>query len=276
GRHVDRGTGGDADQLRKSALPLDAHHAFRAGVAGAVFRTDVERHAARRRDPLPDLALRHAGADRVDDAGAVDAGNERQRRTAEHLLAGAQAHVEDTVDGRGMDADAHLALPRHRVRPVLVFEVFGRAELMDDVRFQLPALPSGCPLAWLTKPCSSGQDAPRAGPLELVWKPANVRRIAYNQNPRTPSMTISMYKVSVPIFVQFLTGQSNCIDKAVAHIEAKKLDAHFLFNMRFFPDMYPYSRQVQQATTHAMRCCSALAGAEMPDMPNTEANFAEL
>ena len=89
-------------------------------------------------------------------------------------------------------------------------------------------------------------------------------------------MTISMYTVSVPIFVQFLTGQSNCIDKAVAHIEAKQLDPSFLFNMRVYPVMYPYSRQVQQATTHAMRCCSALAGAEMPDMPNTEANFAEL
>jgi hypothetical protein len=85
-----------------------------------------------------------------------------------------------------------------------------------------------------------------------------------------------MYKVSVPIFAQFLTGQSNCIDKAVAHIEAKQLDPAFLFNMRFFPDMYPYSRQVQQATTHAMRCCTALAGTAMPDMPNTEANFAEL
>ena len=89
-------------------------------------------------------------------------------------------------------------------------------------------------------------------------------------------MTISMYKVSVPIFVQFLTGQSNCIDKAVAHIEAKQLDPNFLFNMRFFPDMYPYSRQVQQATTHAMRCCSALAGVEMPNMPNTEPDFAAL
>ena len=89
-------------------------------------------------------------------------------------------------------------------------------------------------------------------------------------------MTISMYKVSVPIFVQFLTGQSNCIDKALAHIEAKQLDPNFLFNMRFFPDMYPYSRQVQQATTHAMRCCSALAGTEMPNMPNTEADFAAL
>jgi hypothetical protein len=89
-------------------------------------------------------------------------------------------------------------------------------------------------------------------------------------------MTISMYKVSVPIFVQFLTGQSDCIDKAVAHVEAKKLDPNFLFNMRFYPDMYPYSRQVQQATTHAMRCCNALAGTQMPDMPMTETTFAEL
>lgn len=89
-------------------------------------------------------------------------------------------------------------------------------------------------------------------------------------------MTISMYKVSVPTFVQFLTAQSDCIDKAVAHIGAKQLDANFLFNMRLFPDMYPYSRQVQQATTHAVRCCSALAGQEMPDMANTETDFAQL
>jgi hypothetical protein len=89
-------------------------------------------------------------------------------------------------------------------------------------------------------------------------------------------MTVSMYKISVPIFVQFLTAQSGCIDKAVAHVEAKQLDPNFLLNMRLYPDMYPYSRQVQQATTHAMRACSALAGAEMPNMPNTEASFAEL
>jgi len=89
-------------------------------------------------------------------------------------------------------------------------------------------------------------------------------------------MTISMYKVSVPVFVQFLTAQSNVIDKAVAHIEGKKLDPSFFLNMRFFPDMYPYARQVQQASTHAARACSALAGVEMPNMPNTETSFAEL
>ena len=89
-------------------------------------------------------------------------------------------------------------------------------------------------------------------------------------------MTVSMYKVSVPIFVQFLTAQSECIDKAVAHIKAKQLDPNFFLNMRLFPDMYPYARQVQQASTHAARCCSALAGTEMPNMPNTETSFAEL
>ena len=38
-------------------------------------------------------------------------------------------------------------------------------------------------------------------------------------------MTISMYKVSVPIFVQYLTDQSAVIDKLAAHIDAKKYDA---------------------------------------------------
>jgi uncharacterized protein len=89
-------------------------------------------------------------------------------------------------------------------------------------------------------------------------------------------MTISMYKVSVPIFVQFLTAQSNCIDKLAALVDAKKLDANFFLNMRFAPDMYPYVRQVQQASTHAARACSALAGVAMPDMPNNETSLSEL
>ena len=130
-RHVDGGAGGHADQLGEAALPLDAHHAFRAGVARAILRADIERHAAGGRDAVADLAARHAGADRVDDAGAVDAGDERQHRPAEHLLAGAQAHVEHAVDGRGMDADAHLARARLRVGHVLIFRGL-RAGRIDE------------------------------------------------------------------------------------------------------------------------------------------------
>jgi uncharacterized protein len=75
-------------------------------------------------------------------------------------------------------------------------------------------------------------------------------------------MAISMYKISVPIFVQHLTALSNVLDKTAAHAEAKQLDVSFLLGMRLYPDMYPLSRQVQQATAHAMRACSALAGAD--------------
>jgi hypothetical protein len=89
-------------------------------------------------------------------------------------------------------------------------------------------------------------------------------------------MTVSMYKISVPIFVQFLNAQSGCIDKAVAHIEAKNLDANFFLNMRLYPDMYTYTRQVQQASTHTARACGALAGVDPIDLPNTETSFAAL
>lgn len=37
-------------------------------------------------------------------------------------------------------------------------------------------------------------------------------------------MTISMYKTSVPIFVQFLTSMSTVLDKAAAHCEVKKIE----------------------------------------------------
>ncbi len=89
-------------------------------------------------------------------------------------------------------------------------------------------------------------------------------------------MTVSMYKVSVPIFVQFLTSLSACLDKAAAHAEAKQIDPAFLLSMRLYPDMYSLARQVQQATNQAMRACSALAGAEPLNMPNTETSIPEL
>ena len=89
-------------------------------------------------------------------------------------------------------------------------------------------------------------------------------------------MTVSMYKISVPIFVQLLTALSACLDKAAAHAEAKQIDPAFLINMRLAPDMFPLWRQVQQATAHPIRACSALAGTEALSIPGTDASFADL
>jgi uncharacterized protein len=89
-------------------------------------------------------------------------------------------------------------------------------------------------------------------------------------------MTVSMYKISAPIFVQFLTSLSTCLDKAAAHCEAKKIDPSAVLGARFFPDMYPLMRQVRAATDHAVNCSARLAGVDPPTFSNNEASFAEL
>lgn len=89
-------------------------------------------------------------------------------------------------------------------------------------------------------------------------------------------MSISMYKASVPIFVQFLTALSAVLDKAAATAEARKLDQGVLLNTRLYPDMFPLVRQVRAATDHAVNACGRIAGAELPTFANTEATIPEL
>ena len=89
-------------------------------------------------------------------------------------------------------------------------------------------------------------------------------------------MTISMYKISVPIFVQFLTSMSAVLDKAAAHCEAKKIEAATLLNMRLYPDMFPLVRQLRAVTDHAISATARLAGAELITFPNNETSFTEI
>ena len=89
-------------------------------------------------------------------------------------------------------------------------------------------------------------------------------------------MTVSMYQISVPIFIQFLSALSHVLDKAEAHAKSKRIDETFLLNMRLYPDMYPLALQVQQCCSHAERICNALAGTPRLDLPNTEKSFSEL
>jgi len=89
-------------------------------------------------------------------------------------------------------------------------------------------------------------------------------------------MTISMYKISVPVFVQFLTSLGAVLDKAAAYCEAKKIDPTALLNTRLFPDMFPLQRQVRAASDHAVNATAHLAGAEPLAFANTEASIADL
>jgi hypothetical protein len=89
-------------------------------------------------------------------------------------------------------------------------------------------------------------------------------------------MSVSMYKLSVPIFTQMLTALSNVLDKSAAHAAEKKIDLAFLANMRLYPDMFNLIRQVQQATSHAVRMAAALANVPAPEIKNVETKYEEL
>ena len=89
-------------------------------------------------------------------------------------------------------------------------------------------------------------------------------------------MTISMYQLSVPRFVSTLTNLSNILDKAQAHVDAKKLDPAALTTYRLFPDMLPLSKQVQIACDTAKGAVARLAGVEIPVHEDNEKTLAEL
>jgi hypothetical protein len=89
-------------------------------------------------------------------------------------------------------------------------------------------------------------------------------------------MTISMYQASAPRFANVLTNLSAILDKAQAHLEARKLDHAVLTDYRLFPDMFPMKRQVQIACDTAKGAVARLAGVDLPKHEDTEQTLADL
>lgn len=89
-------------------------------------------------------------------------------------------------------------------------------------------------------------------------------------------MPISMYQTSVPRFINMLGNLSNILDKAQAHVDAKKLDVAALTSYRLFPDMLPMTAQVQIACDTAKSVLGRLAGVEVPAYEDNEKTLADL
>src|SRR5947209_1013911 len=89
-------------------------------------------------------------------------------------------------------------------------------------------------------------------------------------------MTISMYQASTPRFANMLRNLSAIIDKAEAHCAAKKIEPTVLTSYRLYPDMFPFTRQVQIACDTAKGAVARLAGVEIPKHEDVEQSFAEL
>ncbi|MEI9990334.1 MAG: DUF1993 domain-containing protein [Rhizomicrobium sp.] len=89
-------------------------------------------------------------------------------------------------------------------------------------------------------------------------------------------MTISLFQISVPVFLRHLNALNGVLDKAAAFAEAKKFDQAVLLATRLYPDMYPLNAQVQQVSIHALRATALLAGVEQPDFGPAETTLAGL
>jgi uncharacterized protein len=89
-------------------------------------------------------------------------------------------------------------------------------------------------------------------------------------------MTISMYQASVPRFINILGNLSNILDKAQAHVDAKKLTDASLTAFRLFPDMLPLTTQVQIACDTAKGAAGRLAGVDIPAFDDNETTLAGL
>src|SRR3954465_739651 len=89
-------------------------------------------------------------------------------------------------------------------------------------------------------------------------------------------MPISMYQASAPRFANILRNLSTLLDKAEAHCAAKKLEPSALTSFRLYPDMFPFTRQVQIACDTAKGAVARLAGVDIPKHEDTEQTFADL
>jgi hypothetical protein len=85
-----------------------------------------------------------------------------------------------------------------------------------------------------------------------------------------------MYQASAPRFANILRNLSAILDKANAHCAAKKIDPAALTAYRLYPDMFPFTRQVQIACDTAKGAVARLAGVEIPKHEDTEQTLADL
>lgn len=89
-------------------------------------------------------------------------------------------------------------------------------------------------------------------------------------------MTLSMYQLAVPPFVQGLGALSAVLAKAEAFAATRKFDPVVLLSSRLAPDMFPLSRQVQIACDFAKSTVARLASVEVPSWKDDEKTIADL
>jgi len=86
-------------------------------------------------------------------------------------------------------------------------------------------------------------------------------------------MQISMYDISVPVLTLALGNLKHIVGKGAAHCSEQGIDESVVINTRLYPDMLPFSKQIQIATDISKGCVSRLSGTDAPVFEDDEATF---
>ncbi len=89
-------------------------------------------------------------------------------------------------------------------------------------------------------------------------------------------MSVSMYQIAVPSFQKHLHALDGIIDKAQAYATARKIAPETLLTARLYPDMFNFTRQVQESCKFAALSAQRLANVEVPAETDGEKTFEDL
>ncbi len=89
-------------------------------------------------------------------------------------------------------------------------------------------------------------------------------------------MALSLYDMSVPVFVRGLGQLSHVLEKGLAHAQASGIDPAVLVGARLAPDMFTLAGQVQSASDASKLGTARLAAITAPSFPDTETTWEEL
>jgi hypothetical protein len=89
-------------------------------------------------------------------------------------------------------------------------------------------------------------------------------------------MTHPLYAASVPVFKKMLGALDAILKKTEKHVTDRKIEPDAFLQARLFPDMLPFTRQVQIACDFAKSVPARLAGVDVPSYEDNEETFAEL
>lgn len=87
---------------------------------------------------------------------------------------------------------------------------------------------------------------------------------------------MSFYDATVSAYLATLNSLTGLLTKAEAHCEAKRIQPEVLLGARLYPDMLPFTKQIQLACDFAAKGSARLSHSDVPSTPDTEKTFAEL